>query len=93
MTLSACFALALIAAAACAKTVYVNKNTPGPAHDGATWATACLTVQAGIDAAVSGDELWVAASAPAAPAYMENVTLKAGVPLYGGFAGAETVRI
>lgn len=74
------------------KVVHVNKNSPGPLHDGAAWGTAFLTVQAGIDAAVGGDEVWVAASNPAATAYVENITLKGGVPLYGGFTGTETVR-
>jgi hypothetical protein len=75
-----------------AKVVYVNKNAPGPTQDGASWATAFTTVQAGINAAVSGDEVWVAKSTPAAEAYVENVTTKENVALYGGFSGTETER-
>jgi len=53
-------------------------------NDGLTWATAKLTAQAGLDAATSGDQVWVAAGT-----YVENVTLADGVALYGGFAGNE----
>ena len=56
-------------------------------NSGLSWATAKVTVQAGLNAAVSGDEVWVAAGA-----YVERVTLKAGVALYGGFNGDETDR-
>ncbi|HOC32036.1 MAG TPA: right-handed parallel beta-helix repeat-containing protein, partial [Armatimonadota bacterium] len=88
----ACLLVTCLCASATAGIVYVNKNAPGPAHDGTNWSTAFLTVQAGSDAAVSGDEVWVAKSSPAATAYVENVTLKNGVSLYGGFAGVETER-
>ena len=37
-----------------AKVVYVNKNAPGPTYDGASWATAFTTVQAGVNASVKG---------------------------------------
>jgi len=73
-----------------AKTIFVNRNAVDPVHDGTTWATAYLTVQEGLTAAVSGDEVWVAKSSPAAAAYYESITLKAGVALYGGFSGAES---
>jgi M6 family metalloprotease-like protein len=72
-----------------ASTVYVNKDATGATHDGTTWATAWQTVQAGINSAVSGDEVWVAASTTP---YIEKIALKAGVAVYGGFAGAETAR-
>lgn len=70
-----------------ASVVFVNKNATGAVHDGATWGTSFLTVQAGINATVSGDEVWVAAAS-----YREAITLKPGVKLYGGFAGAESAR-
>lgn len=85
-------ALLVVAAPGWSKVVHVNKNTTGTVHNGASWGTAFITVQAGINAAAPADEIWVAASAPAATAYVENVTLKAGTALYGGFAGTETVR-
>jgi len=69
-----------------AKTLHVHGNlNTDPPPDGLTWATAFNTVQAGIDAAQPGDEVWVAATN-----YFENLTLKAGVALYGGFRGDET---
>lgn len=52
--------------------------------DGLSWDTAFASVQEGVDAAIVGDEVWVAAAT-----YAENVTLKDGVALYGGFAGNE----
>lgn len=71
-------------AGATAGTVYVA-GTGNDANDGSGWATAKLTVQAGLDAATTGDQVWVMAGT-----YVENITLKAGVELYGGFAGDET---
>lgn len=79
--------LGLVCASAPAKVVYVNKNAPGPTHTGATWATAFTTVQAGVNAAASGDEVWVAGST-----YVENILVFAGLALYGGFTGTETAR-
>jgi hypothetical protein len=64
----------------------VHVSTSGDdAADGLTWTTAKRTVQAGLDAAAAGDEVWVTAGV-----YVENITLKVGVALYGGFAGGET---
>jgi parallel beta-helix repeat protein len=54
------------------------------ANDGLTWPTAKKTVQAGLNAAVAGDQVWVAAGT-----YFENVWLDDDVQLYGGFAGTE----
>jgi trimeric autotransporter adhesin len=75
--------LALSAQVAVARTVYV-KPLGSDTKDGLTWSTAKQTVQAGLTLAVSGDEVWVAAGT-----YVERITLKAGVALYGGFAGTE----
>jgi len=68
-----------------AKVVYVNKNAPGSSHDGASWTTAFLTVQAAVDNTVSGDDLWIAAGS-----YAENILITKGLSLTGGFAGTET---
>lgn len=65
-------------------TWYVKKHTGGT-HDGTSWATAYDTIQNGMTAASSGEEVWVAADT-----YNERITLKNGVKLYGGFAGTET---
>ncbi|HEX2924569.1 MAG TPA: right-handed parallel beta-helix repeat-containing protein, partial [Chloroflexota bacterium] len=72
------------AAPAQAGTIYVS-TTGSDAGNGLTWGTAKKTVQAGLNAAVSGDQVWVATGT-----YVECITLKAGVALYGGFAGTET---
>lgn len=65
---------------------FVDNNAPA-GGDGLSWQTAFATVQAGIDAATSGDEVWVKQGT-----YRENVVAKNGVALYGGFAGSETDR-
>ncbi len=70
-----------------AKTVYVKWDSPGPTFDGASWDRAFHTVQAGLDAASEGDEVWVARGT-----YVENITLKLGVGLYGGFVGTEMAK-
>lgn len=69
-----------------AKTVYVKYDSPGP-FDGTTWIRAYHTVQAGLNASVSGDQVWVARGT-----YVERITLKAGVALYGGYSGSGTTR-
>lgn len=79
-------------AVATARTFYVNKNATGPTHDGVSWSTALQTIQPALNAASMGDEVWVAASTPASPAYFEKVTLVGGVGLYGGFSGIEVSR-
>ena len=67
-----------------AGTVYVA-TAGNDANDGISWLTAKKTVQAGLNAAAAGDQVWVAAGT-----YVQCITLKAGVALYGGFAGGET---
>lgn len=69
--------------------VYVNNACTGSTHDGTSWDTAYLTVQNGINSAVSGYEVWVAAGSGA---YNGCITLKAGVGVYGGFVGTEMDR-
>lgn len=71
----------LLSAPASQATVYVNANSYGPVFDGNSWETAFRTIQEGIDKAdASDDAVWVASAS-----YVENVTLKSGVKLYGGF--------
>jgi len=79
--------LLVISSSAAAGTIYVKWDSPGPVFDGSSWETAYHTVQEGVDAAASGHEVWVAAGT-----YVECITLKDGVALYGGFAGTETAR-
>ncbi len=84
--------------ASCGGTVTVTVGVPpssvrfvkphvGGVHDGLSWATAFDTVQEAVNVASSGEEVWVAAGV-----YIENVVLKSGVAVYGGFAGTETAR-
>ena len=61
-----------------------DSTTDGP---GTTWGNAYHSVIAGMNATVSGDEVWVARGT-----YVGCITLKSGVGLYGGFAGTESAR-
>lgn len=81
-----CAVLLSLAATTHAKIIYVSAGqiTNSP-PDGLSWTTAFADVQAGLDAALTGDEVRVAAAI-----YPENITLKNGIALYGGFAGTET---
>jgi len=67
-----------------AKVVYVAKSG-SDVNDGLSWTTAKVTVQAGLNTAAAGDEIWVAAGV-----YFEKIMLTAEAALYGGFAGNET---
>ena len=40
--------------------VYVDQDSPGPAHDGASWDTASLTIQEGVNSSAPSGEVWVA---------------------------------
>lgn len=77
----------LLSTAASAAVVYVKWDSPGPTFDGTSWDTAFHTVQAGLDAAAPDDEVWVARGT-----YVECITLKDGVQLYGGYAGTGEMR-
>jgi|GEM_PF-5041088 len=76
-----------------AKVWYVRADARG-ANNGKSWADAFTVVQDGVNAASSGDQVWVAQgtyTAPAGIATTESVAiLNDGVQLYGGFAGIET---
>jgi hypothetical protein len=61
-----------------------DSSTNGP---GDSWSNAYRKVQTAINAAYAGDEIWVAAGT-----YVEMITLKKDVALYGGFSGVETQR-
>jgi len=66
--------------------LYVDKNAPGPTHDGLSWDTAFLTIPEAMAFASAGNEIWVAAET-----YDGSITVKSGVALYGGFDGTETL--
>ncbi len=84
--LAVCLLAALVActAAAQAATFYVDAARPDDSGNGLSWDTAKKTVQAGINAAASGDAVWVKAGT-----YVETITMKSNLSLYGGFAGTE----
>lgn len=65
--------------------VYVSETALGPAHDGASWASAFNQVQEGVDAVSPGGEVWVAKGAYPA----NGIQVKPDVCLLGGFSGGE----
>jgi hypothetical protein len=83
-----------------ARVLHVDRDAPGPTRDGLSWTTAFTEVQVALAISLSGDEIWVAEGVyypdcdPGSKRYTGYVTatflLKAGVALYGGFAGTET---
>ena len=70
---------------------YVNAASTAAAPDGKGWDTAFSAIQPAVDVSSSGDELWVAAGTYTGTGD-QAVNLKAGISLYGGFAGSETER-
>lgn len=87
-------ALALPVCAADAAVRYVNAGLATGANDGTSWENAYRGPQAlkvAMDAAVAGDEVWVAAGTYKASPATRTVfhVLKNGVSVYGGFAGGE----
>ncbi len=74
----------LLTTTAFARILYVTPQG-NDANSGLSWTEAKRTVSAAIDAASSGDEIWVAAGT-----YYENLIMKGGLKLYGGFKGTET---
>ncbi|MDE7073474.1 MAG: right-handed parallel beta-helix repeat-containing protein, partial [Odoribacter sp.] len=55
------------------------------ANNGSSWSKAKKTIQAAINAAMPGKQIWVSTGS-----YSESVTPKDGIPIYGGFSGSET---
>lgn len=73
--------------------IRVNGLTGNDTQDGSTWAKAKRTIQAGINAAGGGGEIWVAGNRDIpVTAYTERIVVRSGVALYGGFFGNETIR-
>ncbi|MBN2006201.1 MAG: hypothetical protein JXA21_22790 [Anaerolineae bacterium] len=76
--------------------IYVDKDAPGPVHDGTSWATAYTHPQTALDNAAYGDEIWVAEGiytpTHLLPTEGPSFFLYNSVALYGGFAATETLR-
>ncbi|MHC4250032.1 MAG: choice-of-anchor Q domain-containing protein [Planctomycetota bacterium] len=75
--------------------VWYVDNSVAASGAGTSWGAAFKTLQEGLAAAASGDEIWVAAGTYL-PAYdndrNKSFGLVAGVAVYGGFAGTESAR-
>jgi predicted outer membrane repeat protein len=63
-------------------TYYVRTPETGgdDSHDGKSWATAFATIEHALNTATSGKKVWVAQGV-----YRENLIMKDGVDVYGGF--------
>ena len=80
-----------------ASIIYVKYNASG-SNNGTSWTNAYTSLQSALNAAVSGDKIWVA-KGTYRPSYdyglgggsrYYHFRLINGVVLYGGFAGTET---
>jgi uncharacterized repeat protein (TIGR01451 family) len=77
---------------------HVDRDAPGPAHDGLSWTTAFTGVQEALSAVPTGAEVWVAEGVYKPTAGTDrnaSFGLRSGVALYGGFGGygvSETLR-
>jgi len=67
--------------------LYVDSTKSDDTGDGTTWATAKATIQAAIDAAAAGNEIWVRTGTYA------PIAIDKAVSIYGGFVGNEIQRL
>jgi len=93
----------ILSATSSAATWYVDKDNNSGTENGAAWATAFTTIQAGVDAAFAdgGGEVWVAEGVydeqrmsmmHDPPVDTGSLVMKEGVHIYGGFVGTESAR-
>src|SRR5688572_794153 len=99
MLVCACMSLCFISQAAI---FYVNPLAAGP-NNGTSWANAFTTLSAALQAAATGDEIWVAAGVYKPTVQVDvnsggpdprkaTFQIPNGVHIYGGFSGAEISR-
>ncbi len=70
----------------------VDADAVGPTHDGTTWTYAYTTLQEALQNVLCG-ETWVAAHVyKPGSLQTDTFTIHAGLTVYGGFAGGETLR-
>lgn len=88
--------LLTLACTSSAKIIHVKRNAIG-ANNGTSWSNAYTALQPAIDAAMSGDQVWIATgtykpndSDPTNLSRSLSFSLKNGVAVYGGFSGTET---
>ncbi|THB80861.1 MAG: hypothetical protein D3926_05065 [Desulfobacteraceae bacterium] len=100
MRKTVCFWFALVIAAAFSQpgaihsaVWYVSETATGN-NSGTSWPNACTGLQAGINSAAHGDQVWVSAGTyrPSSGSGRQTwFALKDGVSVYGGFDGTETL--
>lgn len=84
---TAALLLILCASGAATAAVFVDCDAPSGGN-GTSWETAFRSIKSGLSAATTANnEVWVAEGI-----YVENITLRSGMRLYGGFEGTETSR-
>ncbi|MHC5055000.1 MAG: right-handed parallel beta-helix repeat-containing protein [Planctomycetota bacterium] len=81
-----------VAAARGGTVIRVDRRARGPAPDGATWSKAFRHPQDAVDAALPGDEVWVAEGRYGPAGRAAVLRLAPGVRVFGGFAGTESLR-
>lgn len=72
-----------------ASAVVFVSTTGNDGNTGFSWAQAKRTIQAGVTLAASQPDLTVWVAKTSATIYVENITVPAGVQVYGGFNGTE----
>ena len=70
-----------------ARTIRVS-TSGNDGNDGSTWGQAKRNIQAALNSARPGDQVWVARGT-----YFEHIGISPGVELYGGFAGTESTLL
>lgn len=80
-----------LAAQLSAQTIYVRAGAAG-ANNGTSWADAFTSLDAALDVAQPGQDIWVAAGTykPSGGTPASTFIVEAGINIYGGFAGTET---